>query len=113
MQELANSGEITGVQLDTALRDVHASPPQRPNAECRKSQVPESICERGRIVTSYSAMRFPLHDAGDWVVVVQATRRLWPNDYGKSKSVTSISSFRLINKQCFMHILFFHIVFKE
>ena len=46
LKNLAYSAEVAAVQFDAALRDVHASPPQRPNAECRKSPVAFAIGDR-------------------------------------------------------------------
>nr|DAZ47009.1 MAG TPA: hypothetical protein [Caudoviricetes sp.] len=46
LKNLAYSAEVAAVQLDAALRNVHASPPQRLNAECRKSPVAFAIGDR-------------------------------------------------------------------
>ena len=46
LKDLAYSAEVSAVQFDAALRNVHASPPQRLNAECRKSPVAFAIGER-------------------------------------------------------------------
>ncbi|CDL31453.1 hypothetical protein [Enterobacter hormaechei] len=47
LQVLTDSGEVASMQLDTLLWDIH-TPPPRGNAECRKSQVPISICDKVR-----------------------------------------------------------------
>lgn len=46
LKNLAYSAEVAAVQFDAALRNVHASPPQRLNAECRKSPVAFAIGDR-------------------------------------------------------------------
>lgn len=46
LKNLAYSVEIAAVKLDAALRDVHASPPERSNAECGKTPVAFAIGDR-------------------------------------------------------------------
>ena len=41
-------GEVTAMQFDAILWEVHASPPQRSNAGCKISQVHFCICEGRR-----------------------------------------------------------------
>lgn len=45
---LTDSGEVTAMQFDAILWEVHASPPQRSNARCKELQVHFCICERRR-----------------------------------------------------------------
>ncbi len=40
-----DSGEVTAMQFDTILWEVHASPPQRSNVGCKISQVHFCICD--------------------------------------------------------------------
>ncbi|STI55679.1 Uncharacterised protein [Escherichia coli] len=55
-----DSGEVTAMQFDTILWEVHASPPQRSNAGCKISQVHFCICEWRREVGLYVRINVPV-----------------------------------------------------
>ena len=57
---LADSGEVTTMQFDAVLWEVHASPPQRSNAGCKKSQVHLCICEGRREFGLYVRINVPV-----------------------------------------------------